>query len=211
MSNTGKTSSKCKCSCGNIFNVKYRYDAKKSPIGHLCNDCKTIISKTNIIDKKFLQKVFVYDEDTGKLNYRVTQSLGKAGDTATIPQSGGYLTTRINGKDYLAHRIIWHYMTGKFPNQIDHINHKRADNKWCNLREVNNRGNHLNESLPKNSTTGVLGVSFISRLNKFRAYIVINNKQIYLGVFRTLEEACDARKKADVKYKFHTNHGSFNE
>lgn len=210
LNNTGKFSALCKCNCGNTFTVNNRYDAKKSFIGHLCDLCKYYITKQEELSQSFIKKAFKYNPETGNLTYRFTQAAGKTGEIATINHSGGYLSVRINGKDYLTHRIIWLYMKGYLPLQIDHINHVRDDNRWINLREVSNRENHLNESIPNNSTTNVLGVSLIKATNRFRAYIVIHNKQIHLGVFNTLNEARIARCEANIKYSFHENHGSVN-
>ena len=58
----------------------------------------------------------------------------------------------------------------------------------------------LPHRLNKNSKTGYTGVSYMMRFRKFRAYITVNRKQIYLGVFDTLEEAVEARKEAELKY-----------
>lgn len=204
----GKFKAICECQCGNHFIVKNKYDARKSPIGHLCSECKSFISKAKKVSKEFLRQAFVYNELTGDLTYKVDNSLGKAGAIATAAHSAGYLTTRINGKDYLAHRVIWLYMTGDWPDQIDHINHNRADNAWSNLRDVTDKVNHQNESLSTNSTTKVLGVSLIKATGKYRAYIMINRKQLHLGVFDTVEEAQLARQKANKLYGFHPNHGS---
>ena len=39
-----------------------------------------------------------------------------------------------------------------------------------------------------------------SQINKYVAYIVVHKKTIYLGRFRTYEEAVAARKAAEEKY-----------
>ena len=36
---------------------------------------------------------------------------------------------------------------------------------------------------------------------------MIDRKHIHLGVYKTLEEAIQARQEANVKYGFHFNHG----
>lgn len=52
----------------------------------------------------------------------------------------------------------------------------------------------------KRSTTGVRGVVWDVDNYKYRAYIHIKRKAIHLGRFNTLEEATDARRKAELKY-----------
>lgn len=57
----------------------------------------------------------------------------------------------------------------------------------------------FNQKLSKNSSTGVKGVSQMKD-GKFRAYIMINKKQKHLGLFDTIEDAAEARKKAEDRY-----------
>jgi hypothetical protein len=45
---------------------------------------------------------------------------------------------------------------------------------------------------------GVKGVSYVSRVNKFRAYYTIGGKQIHLGYFDTLLEA-KLRRQEEAK------------
>ena len=49
-----------------------------------------------------------------------------------------------------------------------------------------------------NSSTGVLGVS--PYYKKFKATLKLRGKQIYLGVYDTIEEAAEARKKGEERY-----------
>lgn len=80
-------------------------------------------------------------------------------------------------------------MTGKWPdNHIDHINNIKNDNRWSNLREANNQLNHYNLLKPKNNTSGAKGVRKL-KTGKYQARIKYNQKEIYLGVYDTLEEA----------------------
>jgi hypothetical protein len=53
---------------------------------------------------------------------------------------------------------------------------------------------------PITNTSGVKGVSYVKRLNKYRAYINLGGKQKYLGVYETIEEASKAREQAEEKY-----------
>ena len=207
--NTGKFSAECVCvRCRNNYSVANKYDAKKSRIGDICKTCKTTISSIDNITQEILISVFNYDEDNGRLTHKHTTVSGNKGDIATIcDNSNGYLKVTIGRKLMLAHRIIFVYMTGAFPKQVDHINHKRDDNRWSNLREVTARENQLNMSVSKNSTTGINGVAIHKPTGKYRAYIMVNRRQIHLGLFKEMDDAITARKDADIAYKFHKNHG----
>lgn len=61
----------------------------------------------------------------------------------------------------------------------------------------NTRINLLNETIPKNNTTGVRGVSFDSVKGKYRVRINLQHKTYQLGYFDTLEEAKKAREEAE--------------
>ena len=59
----------------------------------------------------------------------------------------------------------------------------------------------MSSDLPKGNKTGCKGVYLTgSKVNKYVAYIVVHKKNIYLGRFRTYEEAAAARKAAEEKY-----------
>ena len=86
---------------------------------------------------------------------------------------------------------------------IDHINGNKLDNRRENLRVVSASVNQANRKrLNKNNTSGMRGVSFTAHSAKkpWKAQIMANKKQIYLGLFATKKEAIAARVAAEVKY-----------
>ena len=202
----GKFKAVCLCAeCGQNYETNF-YTAKKSRIGHLCKQCKNISNSP--LTQETLQKFYNYDPLTGVLTVRLPQQQTYVGDALGTVDTNGYLVMGIASKTYLVHRIIWMYVKGYMPEQIDHINHKRLDNRWLNLREVSNTVNAKNCSTSKNSVTKINGVSYMTSINKYRAYITVNKKHIHLGVFINIEDAKQARKNADLKYQFHVNHGN---
>ena len=60
--------------------------------------------------------------------------------------------------------------------------------------------NARNRVTPSNSTSGIKGVSWRKRNQKWRAYITVNHKRIELGEYENKEDAITARQKAEEKY-----------
>lgn len=112
----------------------------------------------------------------------------------------GYLATKIRGKTYRLHRLAWFYMTGEWPpEQIDHINRVRDDNRWSNLRLASHGQNRSNSQIHKNNKLGLRGVKKTQRGQGYTARITHQGKQIYLGYFATVEAAVEARRKAELE------------
>lgn len=196
----------CECAqCGADFETGF-YDAKKSRLGHLCKECAYWIKNLHEFTQTDLLYIYEYDPTSGDLRRRLDTMGGTKGDLATYPHSQGYLSTCIGSKEYLAHRIIWFMQTGCWPDQVDHIDHDRSNNRWSNLREVSSRLNQLNMSQKKSNTSGVTGVRVLPS-GKYHAYIMVNRKQIALGSYDDINDAKAARQAAEVKYGFHANHG----
>jgi hypothetical protein len=95
---------------------------------------------------------------------------------------------------YKAHRLAWFYCTGEWPNQIDHINGIRTDNRICNLRSVTSKLNANNQRPPhRTNSLGVLGV--VKRPSgRFAAEIRVSGKKLYIGTYDTITEASNAYK-----------------
>ena len=83
---------------------------------------------------------------------------------------------------------------------VDHIYHNKLDNRKNRLRIVTNSQNQMNRDIPKNNTSGVRGVSWHERKQKWIAQIGVDGKLIYLGIFSNKEDAVIARKQAEEKY-----------
>ena len=154
------------------------------------------------ITRNQLMRYLVYDKITGKF-YRKPDGVIATGNL----NSGGYIRIGINYKSYLAHRLAVLYVTGEWPDQVDHINHIKDDNRYINLRVASYESNTKNKSVYKSSTTKVTGVSFVKKLNRYKAYIQVAGKQKHLGVFKTVKEAEKARQLANADHNYHENHG----
>lgn len=98
-----------------------------------------------------LQAAFSYDPETGALTWRVTlQNRAPAGSPAGCPNGRGYLRVKLNGLNLKAHRVAWYLHHGADPGLflVDHIDRNRSNNRICNLRLVDHKGNRANSSQP---------------------------------------------------------------
>jgi hypothetical protein len=154
-----------------------------------------------------------YDPETGRLTWKVDRSPKvKAGSEAGCPAksydgSVEYRVVGFNYERYYAHRIAWELANGPIPEgyEIDHINGNGCDNRLENLRLVTRQENARNQRLPKNSSTGFIGVQKVGK--RYTARIEVSGEVDYLGTFDTPEAAAQARKDAERTYGFHENHG----
>lgn len=96
------------------------------------------------------------------------------------------------GKNEIAHRVAYELTHGECPNalQVDHICHNRACVRPNHLRLVTNKQNQENRSgLPKNNTSGVRGVCWRPKRNRYQAAFRHNGLDIWVGYFKRREDA----------------------
>lgn len=155
-----------------------------------------------------LRELVEYNSEIGRFFWlRSGRGFMTKGAEAGSFDAHGYGQIRIDGQIYKEHHLVWLFHTGEWPTeQIDHINHQRRDNRFENLRVATNSENHKNRPLQKNNTSGFVGVHWDKR-GWFEAYINVGGKKIRLGRFKNIEDAIEARKKANEQYGFHENHG----
>lgn len=163
-----------------------------------------------MLSQERLKSLLHYCPDTGVFTHIKARQSVVVGSIAGTVTEYGYVRIHIDGKIYLAHRLAWLYVNGDFPpEQIDHINRVRTDNRICNLRMATIAENAQNQSMRSTNTSGHIGVSWYKPYQKWESYIKVNNKQIKLGYFTDLSEAIAARKTAEIKYHtFQHNQGN---
>lgn len=161
--------------------------------------------KENRITQQQLKEVLDYNETTGEFTWKVTRSnRAKKGKVAGYKNGQGYWCIKVFGAKYLTHRLAWLYVHGEWPEQeIDHINHDRADNRLCNLRPATRKENSRNAGLRSNNTSGKTGVSLVKHSGRWKSSI----EGIHLGLFDDFGHAVIARDAAERALGYHPNHG----
>jgi hypothetical protein len=145
-----------------------------------------------------------YDQQSGAFTWRNAKSRPDLeGKKAGYVDAQGYVRIQLRGVDFAAHRLAWFYMTGNWPQEIDHINGERSDNRWQNLREADRLINTQNR-VTKASSSGYVGVSRYNKSGMWKAQIAVNRQKFFLGSFADPKDAHDAylKAKADMHVGF---------
>jgi hypothetical protein len=79
-------------------------------------------------------------------------------------------------------------------NCVDHCDGNKLNNQVNNLRFATKQENNRNRKLTDKNTSGVKGVHFEKDRNKWCARYSLNDKTIFIGRYKTLEEAKIARQ-----------------
>lgn len=151
-----------------------------------------------------LKRHYSYDPETGIISRRTTPDNRRvlAGDALGRVDGKGYIRISVLGKGYVrAHRLAWALHYGEWPDGIlDHIDMDKTNNRISNLRRVSHTVNCLNAPVRTSNSSGVTGVSFRLRRGKWHARINIGGRKVNLGYYDTLEEAREARKRAEDQF-----------
>ncbi len=159
-----------------------------------------------MISAETIRALLLYDAELGQFTWlpRTTDMFTSArdcrawntrfaGKPAGSVGRDGYLYICVNYYDHLAHRLAWLYEAGRLPAlQIDHVNGRRGDNRFSNLRLATRAQNAQNMKVPVTNTSGFVGVSWDKSRQKWSAQIQLNGKKVSLGRFQTAEEASAA-------------------
>ena len=157
----------------------------------------------NLPSVDYLRQRLRHDADTGKLFWlslgAMPASLRASYNEAFTSRGGaGYFQGKINGRSFVAHRVIWALHYGAWPTRrIIHINGVYTDNRIENLRCADEKDMQRRSK----NTSGVVGVSFDKTIGKWRADIQVRGTIHRLGTFLTLKEAAAARCDAEALYR----------
>ena len=105
----------------------------------------------------------------------------------------------VNPEIGFMHRLIMNPEKGKVVDHIDGCN-TTLDNRKSNLKICSIKENVRKSELSKNNTSGHIGVCWNKAANKWMAFIMVDRKFKNLGYFFDIEEAVNAREKAEQLY-----------
>lgn len=143
-----------------------------------------------------------YDPFTGIFTWLISTNHSiKIGQVAgSISAVDGYVYLGIDRCLHKAHRLAWFYMTGEWPPEhVDHRDRATCNNRWSNLRLATRSQNLSNSKKRKDNKTGARGVSWQASAKKYRASIMIETVNHYLGLFDTVAEASAAYEAVAIK------------
>lgn len=134
--------------------------------------------------RKRLLELFTYDPATGNLHHRRARRGVQVGAKTGSLKSDGYISVKVDGVDYLAHRIIFRLCTSIDPGDftVDHRNHIRNDNRISNLRLATTKQQNANGA-------EVAGCSYNIVRKAWQAQIKIDGVSKNLGYWPTEEIA----------------------
>lgn len=107
---------------------------------------------------------------------------------AIVPSSGR--------KHISLHRLIMNVNDSEI--DVDHINHDVSDNRKENLRLVSASQNASNMRITSTNKTGIKGVYWSKKMNKWGARAMMNYKSIHLGYFNDINEAKRVREQWEI-------------
>lgn len=113
----------------------------------------------------------------------------RAGNMKRDAKGYTYRVVGIFGKQYTEHYIIWLIMKGYMPDRLGHHNRDACDNKWENIYEAKIEESNRNQSKRKDNTSGITGVHWCGKINKWVAQVRVNGKKHHVGCFCDLASA----------------------
>jgi hypothetical protein len=164
------------------------------------------------IDVDELKKVFrIRNGNLERLNYHYPNGKWTVVDNKKNC-TDGYCRVKLNGIHISYHVIIWILSTGKdIPQgmEIDHINGDKLDNRIENLRLVTRRQNQQNRKIHRAGR--LVGACYRKGYNDWQSRIVIYKNKIFLGCYKTEQEANEAYEIACKYIAKYTDNDSFRE
>jgi len=159
-----------------------------------------------MITRERLLEVFEYKD--GNLYWKVTRSSNaKAGEIAGFINKLGYSKTAIDKKQYFTHRLIFLMVHGYLPKIVDHKDKNVLNNKIENLRGANRFENCQNAKTPVTNKSGIKGVNWHKKMQKWNVQLSVNGKKKNFGYYNDIDYAKFLIEA--MRYKYHKQFASY--
>lgn len=160
-------------------------------------------------DKERLLHLLYYNPDDGWFTWKQNRNWKaiQGSRAGCLSKRTGYRVLTLDGVEYLEHRLAFFITTGLWPDQVDHINKNRADNRFCNLRESCFELNLKNKSKYTNNTSGETGIYWSKQHSRWRVQVSNKGVKKYGGLFINLADAVVARNSLQREFSYYEKHG----
>lgn len=186
------------------------------------------MAKTSLPDQSTLLEFLRYDAETGSLYWRprTQQMMAYLGMKRSAElwnaryaeqpafnflSTGGYVFGEFGrNRSYKAHRVIWKMVTGEDPNNIDHLDGDRVNNRFANLRSVSHTENNRNQHRNIHDAQEGFGARRV-RSGRWGASIRYDGKERWIGTADTREDAVRMREPVALSLGYAPTHGRRHE
>ena len=167
---------------------------------------KGLLESAMEVTKEYLRKHYDYDATTGTFYLREDPDNRYKDQYVGLPAGSqhlrGYLHIYINEKPYKAHRLVWVYFFGDWPEVVDHLNGRVWDNRLENLRATDQTTNNRNAKTRHDNISGISGLHYRPSTAAWVVQIGTDHgrKTLYQG--KDFFEACCRRKAAEIRHRY---------
>lgn len=144
------------------------------------------------MDAERVRELFNYDPETGIIECKISRRKARAGSIAGKLTWHGYLRTEVEGKKYYNHLLAWLFVHGEWPpDEIDHIDRDKTNNRISNLRLATHAQNKRNSPGRRKTLKG----AYRRSNGSWRSQLRYDGALLELGTFKTEQEAHEAYKR----------------
>lgn len=193
----------CVCDCGNSNEILVDGQNLKRGLTKSCGCIqREMLIKRNKKGNIFIEREtfyigidsnkneFKFDKEDYKIVSKYNWFKIKNGYFAAIIPSSGR-------KHIYLHRLIMNVIDSEI--DVDHINHDISDNRKENLRLVSAAQNASNMRITSTNKSGIKGVYWDKKLNKWGARAMKNYKSIHLGYFNDINDTKETREQWEIE------------